>query len=128
MKEAGLARAGGEGAQLRIVPLFETGATLAGAATTMDALLREPVYRTALRSVGDEQEVMIGYSDSNKDVGYVASGWAAYRAQAQIAQVHRAATGPPGRSSTGAAARSAGAAGRPTARSSRCRREPSGGG
>jgi phosphoenolpyruvate carboxylase len=87
MKETGLARPGGHGAQLRIVPLFETGATLAAAATTMDALLREPVYRAALRGVGDEQEVMIGYSDSNKDVGYVASGWAAYRAQAQIAQV-----------------------------------------
>jgi phosphoenolpyruvate carboxylase len=53
----------------------------------MDRLLREPVYRAALRSVGDEQEVMIGYSDSNKDVGYVASGWAAYRAQMQLAAV-----------------------------------------
>ena len=53
----------------------------------MDTLLAEPVYRAALRSVGDEQEVMIGYSDSNKDVGYVASGWAAYRAQVRTAEV-----------------------------------------
>jgi phosphoenolpyruvate carboxylase len=53
----------------------------------MDRLLREPVYREALRAVGDEQEVMIGYSDSNKDVGYVASGWAAYQAQTQLAEV-----------------------------------------
>jgi phosphoenolpyruvate carboxylase len=89
MKEAGLASAGGERASLRIVPLFESGATLAGAPATMDRLLREPVYRAALRAVGDEQEVMIGYSDSNKDVGYVASGWAAYRAQTQIAEVIR---------------------------------------
>jgi phosphoenolpyruvate carboxylase len=89
MKEAGLASAGGERAWLRIVPLFEAGATLAAAAATMDRLLREPVYRAALRAVADEQEVMIGYSDSNKDVGYVASGWAAYRAQTQIAAVIR---------------------------------------
>jgi phosphoenolpyruvate carboxylase len=87
MKEASLAGAGGERAWLRIVPLFEAGETLAGAAGTMDRLLREPVYRAALRAVGDEQEVMIGYSDSNKDVGYVASAWAAYQAQTQIAEV-----------------------------------------
>ena len=87
MKEAGLAQAGGEGAQLRIVPLFEFGSSLAAAATTLEALLDTPVYRAALRAVGDRQEVMIGYSDSNKDVGYVASGWGTYRAQAEIAQV-----------------------------------------
>jgi phosphoenolpyruvate carboxylase len=89
MKEAGLAHAGGVGAWLRIVPLFEAGATLAAAPKTMDTLLGEPVYRAALSAVGDEQEVMIGYSDSNKDVGYVASAWAAYRAQTQIAAVLR---------------------------------------
>ena len=89
MKEASLARAGGEDASLRVVPLFEAGATLAGAAETMDALLSLPVYRAALRGVGDEQEVMIGYSDSNKDVGYVASAWGAYRAQAELAEVFR---------------------------------------
>ena len=64
------------------MPLFEAGETLAAAADTMrTALLDRTVYREALRGVGDEQEVMIGYSDSNKDVGYVASGWATYRAQ-----------------------------------------------
>ncbi len=52
-------------------------------------MLDEPVYRAALRAVGDEQEMMIGYSDSNKDVGYLASGWAAYRAQMGIAEVLR---------------------------------------
>jgi len=87
MKEASLAGAGGERAWLRVVPLFEAGETLARAPETMDRLLREPVYREALRAVGDEQEVMIGYSDSNKDVGYVASGWAAYRAQTELAEV-----------------------------------------
>ena len=53
---------------------------------TMRTLLELPVYRAALRAVGDEQEVMIGYSDSNKDVGYVASGWATYRAQVALAR------------------------------------------
>ena len=81
MKESGLAAAGGEDALLRIVPLFEAEESLAEAGTTMRTLLELPVYRAALRAVGDEQEVMIGYSDSNKDAGYVASGWATYRAQ-----------------------------------------------
>src|SRR5215210_4591530 len=87
MKESGLSRAGGEGAMLRIVPLFEAEESLERSAETMATLLDLPVYRTALRAVGDEQEVMIGYSDSNKDAGYVASGWATYRAQLALAEV-----------------------------------------
>ncbi len=89
MKETSLARAGGEAAMLRIVPLFEAGATLAEAAETIDALMALPVYRAAVSAVGNQQEVMIGYSDSNKDVGYVASAWGAYRAQTRIAEVLR---------------------------------------
>jgi phosphoenolpyruvate carboxylase len=88
MKEVGLARAGGVGAQLRIVPLFESGETLAQAAQTMRTLLRTPVYRAAVDSAG-LQEVMVGYSDSNKDVGYAASGWHVYRAQLEVAEVMR---------------------------------------
>ncbi len=88
MKEVGLARAGGREARLRIVPLFESGAALAGSPATIDALLRTPVYRAAVEAVG-EQEVMVGYSDSNKDVGYVASGWSIYRAQLDMAAVMR---------------------------------------
>src|SRR3954449_5643355 len=87
MKEAALTRAGGSGAMLRIVPLFEAGETLASSAATMRALLEQPVFRAALAAAGGEQEVMIGYSDSNKDVGYVASGWATYRAQIALGQV-----------------------------------------
>jgi phosphoenolpyruvate carboxylase len=87
MKESRLARAGGAGAMLRVVPLFEAGETLAAAADTVRALLEIPVYRTALGAMGDEQEVMVGYSDSNKDVGYVASSWATYRAQVQLSEV-----------------------------------------
>ncbi|MEA2211972.1 MAG: phosphoenolpyruvate carboxylase [Solirubrobacteraceae bacterium] len=89
MKESSLAEAGGGRAQLRIVPLFEAGATLEGAPETMRTLMEAEVYRAALRGLGDEQEIMIGYSDSNKDVGYMASAWAAYRAQMRIAEVLR---------------------------------------
>jgi phosphoenolpyruvate carboxylase len=89
MKESSLARAGGERARLRIAPLFEAGATLEAAPGTIAALVDQPVYREALRAVGDEQEIMIGYSDSNKDVGYLASGWAAYQAQVRMANVLR---------------------------------------
>jgi len=87
MKESCLAQAGGGGAMLRMVPLFETGETLANSAATMRTLLGLPVYRAALRAMGDDQEVMIGYSDSNKDVGYVASGWATYSAQIELSAV-----------------------------------------
>ena len=88
MKEVGLSRAGGAEAQLRIVPLFESGQTLAEAADTMRTLLGMPVYRAAVDSVG-LQEIMVGYSDSNKDVGYVGSGWHIYRAQLELAAVMR---------------------------------------
>ncbi len=89
MKESSLSEAGGRGAQLRIVPLFEAGATLHAAPETMQQLLGMPVYREALRSVGNVQEIMIGYSDSNKDVGYLASAWAAYTAQVKLADLLR---------------------------------------
>ena len=88
MKEVGLAHAGGHGAELRIVPLFESGETLAKSSETIRALLKTPVYRAALDAVG-EQEIMVGYSDSNKDVGYTASGWHVYRAQLEMAAVMR---------------------------------------
>ena len=89
MKEASLAGPGGEGAMLRVVPLFEAGETLDAAHETMFELLSRPEYRRALHAVGDEQEVMIGYSDSNKDAGYVTSTWGTYRAQERVAGVLR---------------------------------------
>jgi phosphoenolpyruvate carboxylase len=87
MKETSLARAGGAGAALRIVPLFEAGGTLAQAPATMETLLGIPAYRAALAAAEDKQEIMIGYSDSNKDVGYVGSGWGTYRAQGKLVEV-----------------------------------------
>ncbi|MDO9357108.1 MAG: phosphoenolpyruvate carboxylase [Solirubrobacteraceae bacterium] len=89
MKENRLTRAGGIDARLRIVPLFESGETLAESARTMQVVLAQPCYRNALRAVGDEQEIMLGYSDSNKDVGYAASGWGIYRGQLELAEVMR---------------------------------------
>jgi phosphoenolpyruvate carboxylase len=90
MRQTGLPAAGGEQAALPIAPLFEFGASLHDAAGTMATLLAQPAYRAALRSWGDCQEVMIGYSDSNKDVGYLASTWGVRRAQTELAELLRA--------------------------------------
>jgi phosphoenolpyruvate carboxylase len=89
MKEIGLANAGGDGAMLRIAPLFEAGSSLEESPETMAALLSQPVYQQALVSSGGAQEIMIGYSDSNKDVGYLGSGWALYDAQVRLARLFR---------------------------------------
>jgi len=80
-KEAGLYRPEQGLSRLNIVPLFETGADLAGCATIMQQALELPIYREQVRLRGNEQEIMIGYSDSNKDVGFAAANWALYQAQ-----------------------------------------------
>ncbi len=80
-KEARLYQPDAGVSRLDIVPLFETGADLAGCAAIVTACLDLPVYREHLRLRGDVQEIMIGYSDSNKDVGFVAANWALYQAQ-----------------------------------------------
>jgi phosphoenolpyruvate carboxylase len=72
---------------LQIAPLFETRADLEAAPTILADLFRTPAYRAHLAAAGDEQIVMIGYSDSNKDSGYLAANWALYGAQERIAQV-----------------------------------------
>ncbi|HEU5188255.1 MAG TPA: phosphoenolpyruvate carboxylase [Methylomirabilota bacterium] len=82
-----LARWSGGDAGLAIVPLFETLDDLDAAPRILESLFRLPVYRTHLAGGGDEQMVMIGYSDSNKDGGYLAANWALYRAQEAIARV-----------------------------------------
>lgn len=77
---------------IRVAPLFETLSDLEGAAASMDALLSIPWYRDLLNNeLGNHQEVMIGYSDSAKDAGFLAANWAQYRAQealTEIAQKH----------------------------------------
>ncbi|MBP8097763.1 MAG: phosphoenolpyruvate carboxylase [Arenimonas sp.] len=81
-----LARAGGcvdaDGkVPLDIAPLFETVADLESAAHTLRSLFDDPVYRVHLAARGDRQVVMLGYSDSAKDGGIVASRWALQQAQ-----------------------------------------------
>ena len=66
---------------LDVVPLLESADALAGAAGLLDALLADPAYREHLRSRGDSQEVMLGYSDSSKESGFLAANWLLYRAQ-----------------------------------------------
>ncbi|MBS0320010.1 MAG: phosphoenolpyruvate carboxylase [Proteobacteria bacterium] len=87
LKESGLVRDGR--AALDIVPLFETIADLAHGADIMRAAFATPVYRTLVASRGDRQEVMLGYSDSNKDGGYMASNWALYRAEGALSALFR---------------------------------------
>ncbi len=65
----------------RVVPLFETGADLERAGAVLDALFAIPSYRAR---IGDDQEVMIGYSDSAKDSGRFAAAWSLYRAQEEV--------------------------------------------
>jgi phosphoenolpyruvate carboxylase len=66
---------------LRAVPLFETSADLQNAGDVIDRLLRIPRYRARTRG---RQEVMIGYSDSAKDVGRLTAGWDLYKAQEAV--------------------------------------------
>jgi phosphoenolpyruvate carboxylase len=73
--------------RLNIVPLFETGADLERAPQLLEQLLNEPMFRDHLRLRGDTQEIMLGYSDSNKEGGFVAANWALYRAQVELTAV-----------------------------------------
>ena len=73
--------------ELDIVPLFERLDALERAPATVDALLSDPVYRRQLDGRGGIQEVMLGYSDSNKEVGYLCAAWALDRAHELIASV-----------------------------------------
>ncbi|MCU4183983.1 phosphoenolpyruvate carboxylase [Acidiferrimicrobium sp. IK] len=94
-KEVGLCVPASDGAGLRlgpsIVPLFETIDDLANAGATIEALLGLPLWRDAVLAAGGCQEVMVGYSDSNKDGGYLASNWALHRAEMDLVAVTRAA-------------------------------------
>ena len=69
---------------LDVVPLFESGAALAGAGEILDRLLADPRYRAHLAGRDNRQEVMLGYSDSNKELGFVAANWMLHEAQAAL--------------------------------------------
>jgi phosphoenolpyruvate carboxylase len=85
-RDAGLYQPG-QYSQLNIVPLFETGEDLQRAPLLLDELLQLPVYREHLALRDNLQEVMLGYSDSNKEGGFVAANWALYRAQVALTAV-----------------------------------------
>ena len=74
-------------AALDVVPLFESAAALRNAGAVLEQLLTDTRYRAHLAGRGDRQEVMLGYSDSNKESGFVAANWLLYRAQAALARV-----------------------------------------
>jgi len=92
-KEAGLVRwkDGQMESDLDIVPLFETIRDLASCHTLMKQLFANNAYRLHLRARGNFQEIMLGYSDSSKDGGYLAANWALYATQARLAQSCRKA-------------------------------------
>ena len=72
---------------ISIVPLFETIPDLARAPEVFEAMLQNPAYRQHLCCRGDEQLIMLGYSDSNKDGGYFCSNWSVYHAQRELLNV-----------------------------------------
>ncbi len=81
-RRAGLAGPGEP--MLHLTPLFETLDALERAPETMAALYGDPGYREHLGRHGDRQEIMLGYSDSAKDAGFLTSQWAIYRAQERL--------------------------------------------
>lgn len=89
---AGCVEGDGEGeVPLDVAPLFETVDDLEAAAGVMRALFDDPVYRRHVRARGDRQVVMLGYSDSAKDSGLLASRWALQRAQVDLMRLARGA-------------------------------------
>jgi phosphoenolpyruvate carboxylase len=96
LREAGLLRPAGKAGSsdkcapqldLNIAPLFETIDDLRRAGQMMDRLLSLPAYRALVTARGNQHEVMLGYSDSNKDGGYVTSNWELYRATLDLVEV-----------------------------------------
>ncbi|MEM6281930.1 MAG: phosphoenolpyruvate carboxylase [Chloroflexota bacterium] len=86
-----LAREVGIDPHMHIVPLFETVDDLINAPATMQTLFENREYRHHLTRRGNVQQIMLGYSDSNKDGGYLAANWNLYKAQASLIGPCRAA-------------------------------------
>jgi phosphoenolpyruvate carboxylase len=89
LKEVGLLRPRDGVLDIDIVPLFETIEDLRNCAAVMDKLLGMYEYARLLESRGRVQEVMLGYSDSNKDGGFLTSGWELYKAEIALVEVFR---------------------------------------
>jgi len=89
LREAGLLRPHAGELDVNIIPLFETIADLRSCGAFMDRLLAIPEYASLLPARGNLQEVMLGYSDSNKDGGFLTSGWELYKAEIELVDVFR---------------------------------------
>lgn len=92
-RRVGLLEVDGDGrctaSYLRVTPLFETIEDLERAPEVLRRLLDDSFYRSSLARNGDLQEIMLGYSDSGKDAGYVTSSWTLYKTQSLLAEVAR---------------------------------------
>jgi phosphoenolpyruvate carboxylase len=89
-RQAGLVEPGRKGelnSSFDVVPLFETLDDLEACPGIMERLFGDSLYRRVLRSRGNFQEVMLGYSDSVKDGGYLAANWALFQAQKRLSDV-----------------------------------------
>lgn len=89
LKETGLLRIENDRpvSRINIVPLFETMNALQNCPAIMDTLFALPWYRALLASRDTLQEIMLGYSDSNKDGGYVSSQWSLYQAEQALVEL-----------------------------------------
>ena len=83
LKQASLISPEGE-TTMHLIPLFETIGDLQACPEIMDRLLSIPQYRKLVDAMGGVQEVMLGYSDSNKDGGFITSGWELYKAEIRL--------------------------------------------
>ncbi len=79
------------GVELSLVPLFETIASLRSAAETVDSLLDDPRFGRLVAARGSRLEVMVGYSDSGKDGGYLTAQWEIFRTQRALTRASSAA-------------------------------------
>ena len=81
------ANGAGVGLDVMVIPLFETIEDLRNASQIMGDLLALPGFDAVLAAQGNEQEVMLGYSDSNKDGGFLTSNWELYKAELALVEL-----------------------------------------